>query len=130
VKGALTETTILIVDDEDDLRESIVQYFKKRNYRVFEAANTQEALHLLQTQTVDILINDILMPDNAQTDLVSHIRKASASEIKIILISGQLDFDPQKGKQWGADHFLMKPFLPSDLLSLVNQCLSSTSKAA
>jgi DNA-binding response OmpR family regulator len=110
--------TILIVDDEIEIVELIELYLSKENLHIIKAFDGEEALRVLQTETVDLLIADIMMPKLDGYSLVKNIRKDKM--IPIIMISAKSEgYDKILGLDLGADDYITKPFDPLELVARV-----------
>ncbi|PQP81428.1 DNA-binding response regulator [Paenibacillus sp. PCH8] len=110
--------TVLVVDDEPDIRDVIHVYLRNEGYHVIEAANGEEALHIMQKTSVQLVILDVMMPimDGIKTCL--KIREVSSTSI-IMLSAKEEDIDKITGLTTGADDYMTKPFNPLELLARV-----------
>lgn len=116
--------TILVVEDEQVVRELLRRILEKRGYRVVEGRNGVEALAVWEEHAGEIkmLISDLVMPEMGGRDLVDRLR-ASNPELPILLVSGY-PYDPSERSLPGdAPAFLRKPFLPRVLLREVRRLL-------
>ncbi len=96
--------SILVVDDDPDVREILVESLRVFGYAVAEAAVAEEALRLVSSsQAIGMVISDVRMPGMSGIELVERV-KAIRSEVKVILISGYFLPQPITGR------FLKKPF--------------------
>ena len=111
--------TILIADDEKEIRDLIRLYLENENYTVLEAEDGQQALDLLHRNSVDLCILDIKMPNMDGYQTLKEIRKES--NIPIMFLSAK-DADAEKilGLNLGADDYVAKPFNPLELVARVN----------
>ncbi|MBS4045125.1 MAG: response regulator [Alphaproteobacteria bacterium] len=114
---------ILLVEDEDLLRESLVLALSGAGHSVTDVADGQKALKAFETAQFDIVVTDILMPVTDGLELTRLLRKARQG-LYIIAISGggrtrNMDMLGY-AKSFGADTVLAKPFLPKDLIALVD----------
>ena len=110
--------TVLIVDDEEDIRELVGIYLKNGGYNVCKAVNGQEALQCLSVMQLDLAILDVMMADMDGIALCMEIRKKS--NIPIIMLSAKdQDMDKVIGLSAGADDYLAKPFNPVELVARV-----------
>lgn len=110
--------TILVVDDDADIREVIHVYLRNEGYHVIEAEDGIQALEYLQKENVDLMILDLMMPrlDGVQTCL--KIRLASNIPIIMLTAKGE-DQDKITGLSAGADDYITKPFNPLELVARV-----------
>jgi len=113
--------TILIVDDEPDLLDNISLALEAEAYRVLTAADGIEALAVLETETVDMILADIAMPNMNGYQLYERIRENSRwTTIPFIFLTARtMDSDIRYGKELGVDDYLTKPIRVGDLLAVV-----------
>lgn len=121
--------SILVVDDEDQIRQLIRTTFEEAGYRVEEASNGKEALDQYRRTPTDLVITDILMPDQDGLECISTLRRESPN-VKIIAITGGSDMIGVLGfldvaKMLGAHRTLQKPFEMKTLLDAVDSALQS-----
>lgn len=114
---------ILVIDDNDMIRDMMCTILVDAGYRVVAAANGKEGLDALAAQPIDLILTDILMPEKEGIETIIEVRKIRP-DMKIVAISGGgrvHNFDPLviAGKI-GADVTLAKPFEPEDLLAVVD----------
>ena len=114
--------TVLIVDDDRDIVESISIFLTTEGYRVLKAYNGLEALEMLSDNQVQLMILDIMMP---KLDGIKTLMKLRESRnIPVILLSAKSeDADKILGLTAGADDYVTKPFNPSELLARVRSQL-------
>ena len=111
-------SVILVVDDEEDIRELVGIYLKNEGMQVCKAANGKEALECLEKMDIDLAILDIMMADMDGITLCMEIRKKS--NLPIIMLSAKdQDMDKVLGLTAGADDYLAKPFNPIELVARV-----------
>lgn len=119
--------TILIIEDDDIMREMMTQALSDYGHSVSSAENGDQGLKLLDTKNVNLIITDILMPEKEGLETIIHIRQ-KYNKIPIIAVSGGGQINPgnylDMAKQLGADYILQKPFPIKHLLELVKKCLS------
>ena len=118
--------TILIVDDSASMRamlRAIVDALG--DYLIVEATSGFEALRLLPRDHVDLILTDINMPDINGLELISYLRaNPNYKDIPVFIISTEGSAkDVEKGKQLGADEYVVKPFEPAALQQLINSYL-------
>lgn len=121
--------TILIADDSSTMRAMLVAIVETLgDYQVVEASSGFEALRLLPRDHVDLILTDINMPDINGLELISYLRaNPNYKNIPVFIISTEGSAkDIEKGKQLGADEYLVKPFSPATLQQLINQYLNKT----
>jgi CheY-like chemotaxis protein len=123
--------TILVIDDEALIRETIRMKLEQSGHQVIEAGNGIEGLRALEEQAIDLVVTDIIMPEQEGIETIRKIRERTAT-VGIIAISGGgrtrnfgfLDF----AKKLGANGALSKPFTGSQLLALVETTLKTVQK--
>lgn len=118
----MKEKTILVVDDEKDIREVIEIYLMNEGFNVISAENGEEALKLLKCYKVDLIILDIMMPKQNGIQACLNIRKEE--KMPIIMVSAKSeDADKILGLNIGADDYITKPFNPLELVARVKSQL-------
>lgn len=117
---------ILVVEDEDILREVIMDYLMEDGYQVLEAEDGEKALELFQANSVDLVILDIVLPKIDGWSVCRRIRKRSS--IPIIILTARSDEDDSLlGYELGADDYLTKPYSPRILMAKVKRFLEKYS---
>jgi two-component system, cell cycle response regulator len=106
---------ILIVDDDQAVRNSIQEFLSISNYTTFMAANAEEALGLLKTQPVDVIITDILMNGMDGLEMTQHIKEKYDTDI-IVITGYTADYSYEEAISKGADDFVFKPIKLEELL--------------
>jgi DNA-binding response OmpR family regulator len=111
--------SILIADDEEEIANLIAIHLEKEGYRVFKVLNGEEALQVIQNQSIDLVILDIMMPKMDGYEVIRQIR--DQHNMPIIFLSAKTsDFDKVHGLVIGADDYMTKPFTPIELVARVN----------
>lgn len=118
----MKDKTVLIVDDEQNIRELLALYLTKEGFKVEEAADGAQALIKNQESKPDILILDIMMPVLDGLEVCRQIRKFSNIPI-IMLTSRAEDDDRIMGLELGADDYVTKPFNPREVVARVKAVL-------
>jgi two-component system response regulator ResD len=118
----MTGKTVLLVDDEQAIRELLALYLTKEGFTVLEAANGAEALIKNQEHKPDIIILDIMMPVLDGLEVCRQIRKISNIPI-IMLTSRAEDEDRIMGLELGADDYVTKPFNSREVVARVKAVL-------
>ncbi|KWX88449.1 hypothetical protein AMQ83_06670, partial [Paenibacillus riograndensis] len=110
--------TVLVVDDDSEIRDIIHVYLRNEGYHVIEAADGEEALKVIESTPVQLVILDVMMPrmDGIKTCL--KIREVSDTPL-IMLSAKEEDIDKITGLTTGADDYMTKPFNPLELLARV-----------
>jgi len=118
---------ILVVDDDDRIRELVKQYLEENNFLVTTAADAFEAKKKIDIIKFDILILDIMMPGRSGLSLTKEIKKTNQTPIILLTAKGETT-DRIKGLEIGADDYLGKPFEPKELLLRIKNILNKTQK--
>ncbi|SDW85312.1 response regulator transcription factor [Paenibacillus sp. CF384] len=119
--------TILIVEDEEILREISKDYFVSDGYRVLEAADGKAAMALFQEHEVDLIVLDIMLPELDGWSVCRRIRKSS--DVPIIMLTARADEDDTLlGFELGADDYVTKPYSPPVLLARAKRLIESRSR--
>ena len=118
---------VLVVDDDDRIRELVKQYLEKNNFLVTSAKDSLDAKKKLEILKFDILILDIMMPGQSGLSLTKEIKKNNLTPI-ILLTAKDEKRDRIKGLELGADDYLGKPFEPKELLLRINNILYKIKK--
>ncbi|WP_147536171.1 vancomycin resistance response regulator transcription factor, VanR-F/VanR-M family [Bacillus marasmi] len=111
--------TILIADDEEEIADLVAIHLEKEGYEVIKVSDGEEAVRVVETQNIDLLILDIMMPKMDGFEVTRHIREKFNMPI-IFLSAKQSDFDKVQGLVIGADDYMTKPFTPIELVARVN----------
>lgn len=119
--------TILVVDDEKEIRDLIAIYLSNDNYEILKASNGKEALDILEKQHVDLIVLDIMMPHMDGIEACMKIREKNNMPI-IMLSAKSEDMDKIMGLTTGADDYVTKPFNPLELLARVKSQLRRYNK--
>jgi two-component system, OmpR family, phosphate regulon response regulator OmpR len=118
---------VLIVDDDDRIRELVKQYLEENNFLVSSAKDSLDAKKKLEILKFDILILDIMMPGQSGLSLTKEIKKNNSTPI-ILLTAKDEKQDRIKGLELGADDYLGKPFEPKELLLRIKNILLKIQK--
>ena len=113
---------ILVCDDDKDIVEAIEIYLTQEGYHILKAYDGQEALDILNSETVDLLIIDVMMPRLDGIRATVKIRECNPLPI-IILSAKSEDTDKILGLNIGADDYITKPFNPLELIARVKSQL-------
>lgn len=109
---------ILIVDDEKEIADLVTLYLENEGFSVFKYYSSTEALECIHTQSIDLAILDIMMPEIDGLKLCQIIREQYNYPI-IMLTAKSTELDKINGLMLGADDYLTKPFLPLELVARV-----------
>ena len=117
--------TILVVDDELLIRKVIREYLESENYKVLEAENGLDALRVLSSNKVNLIILDIMMPKMDGFACLEEIRKTK--DIPVIMLSAMKEeTDKLNSFNLGVDDYVTKPFSPKELIARVKAHLKRT----
>lgn len=110
--------TVLIVDDEKQIREVIKEYCKHEKYNTIEASNGSEAITLIKNHTIDVIILDIMMPILDGFSTYKEIKEYK--NIPTIMLSARNEeYDKLMGFNLGIDDYITKPFSPKELMARI-----------
>jgi DNA-binding response OmpR family regulator len=109
---------VLIVDDEQRILNFLSSKLRASGYDVITASNGEEALEQMQTQELDLMVLDIMMPKMDGFVTLKQLR--SSSSVPVIILSAKgTNVDKVKGLSLGADDYLAKPFSPDELIARI-----------
>jgi len=121
--------TILIVDDEEEVRAVLEEYLAVHGYAAISAESAGAARALVSTHPVDLALVDIHMPGEDGLSLARHLRERYASIAIVMLTSATTVVDRIVGLEMGADDYVSKPFDPRELLARIKSVLRRSSSA-
>lgn len=113
---------VLLIEDEDKMRELIKIAFKKENFETIEAVDGKQGLNLFRANQVDIVILDIMLPEIDGWTVCREIRRLSNVPVILLTARGE-EFDKLFGFELGADDYIVKPFSPKELIARVKALL-------
>ena len=116
---------ILIVDDDNRIRELIKEYLEENDFIVSTANDAEEASEKIKLIDFEIIVLDIMMPGESGLALTKKLRKNISTPIILLTAKGEVD-DRIIGLESGADDYLVKPFSPKELLLRINNILKKT----
>lgn len=114
----MTDTKILIVDDDANISELLKMHFESEGYSVKAAYDGQEGIDLFKTFEPDLVLLDIMLPQKDGWQVCREIRKISSKPIIMVTAKGEV-FDKVLGLELGADDFVVKPFDMKELSARV-----------
>ncbi|EPC02574.1 transcriptional regulator [Litchfieldella anticariensis FP35 = DSM 16096] len=124
-----TPATLIVVDDDPEIRELLADYLGRHGYRALVAEDAQELRCLLAREAPDLLIVDIMLPGDDGFTICREVRRTS--EVPIIMLTASADeMDRILGLELGADDYLGKPFNPRELLARIKAVLRRTRSTA
>lgn len=117
---------LLVVDDDDRLRALLSRYLREQGFIISTAANAAEARELLKLFVVDLMVLDVMMPQENGIEFARALR-AGECAIPILILSARADVeDRMAGLEAGVDDYLTKPFEPRELLLRIHAILRRT----
>jgi len=118
-------TTVLIVDDEPDIRAVMLFALEGSGFRVLEAGHADDARKLVQSEEPDIILLDWMLPGRSGLELAQQLKQnAKTKSIPIIMISARGEEEDRiRGLETGADDYITKPFSPREMVARVNAVL-------
>ena len=118
---------ILVVDDDDRIRNLLKDYLSDNNYIVSTAENAESAKEKINYIKFDIIILDVMMPGQDGYDLTKDIKKRFKIPIILLTAKGEVE-NRIKGLEIGADDYIGKPFEPKELLLRIKNIIKNTNK--
>jgi len=120
--------TVLVVDDEEIVRDVVVRYLKRDGYRTLEAGDGDEALRLLEEDPPALVVLDVMLPRTDGLEICRWIRARSDLPIIMLTARGE-EADRIVGLELGADDYVTKPFSPRELAVRVRNLLRRAATA-
>lgn len=112
---------ILVVDDDQELRQTINELLSREGYRVEQAVNGKEAAAQVQKTNYDLVISDMVMPEISGIDLLKTL-KQSGNETPLLMITGHTTIeDAVEAIKLGAEDYIAKPFDGVELLTIIKR---------
>ena len=116
---------ILVVDDDDGIRELVKQFLNKNNFLVTTAKNSEDALEKVKIIKFDLIVLDIMMPGKSGLEFTNENKKKIDTPIILLTAKGEAS-ERVEGLEIGADDYLAKPFEPKELILRINNILNKT----
>ncbi|MCX6170181.1 MAG: hybrid sensor histidine kinase/response regulator [Ignavibacteriales bacterium] len=115
------QKTILVIEDDIELRETIIDILHEASYTVITAANGEEAVKQLRQKIPDLIISDIIMPKMNGYELFEYVQNSKRyKQVQFVFLTAKSsNQDFRKGMSMGADGYLTKPFKSSELLKMI-----------
>lgn len=120
---------ILVVDDEEQIRNIIKKYATFEGYQVSEAVNGMDAVEICRKKKFDLIIMDVMMPELDGFSACREIRKTSDTPVLMLSARGE-EYDRIHGFETGVDDYVVKPFSPKELMMRVQAILKRSRPAA
>lgn len=121
-----TQTNILVVDDQRDIREALCEQLERNGFTALAAENAEVARDCLENQPIDLVVLDIMMPGETGLSLCKSISERSQTPV-ILLTALADDTDRIIGLEIGADDYVTKPFNPRELIARIRSVLRRSS---
>jgi DNA-binding response OmpR family regulator len=116
---------IVVIDDEESVRDVVKAYLEKDGFTVYVAANGREGLALAERRNPDLIILDLMLPDVSGEEICQEVR--SRSDVPIVMLTAKASEEERVGGLVaGADDYLVKPFSPRELVARVRAVLRRT----
>ncbi|MDP3520351.1 MAG: response regulator transcription factor [Hydrogenophaga sp.] len=117
-----THTSILLVDDDEEITELLGAYLQRFNFEVHSAANGTDMQAQLQRHTIDLIVLDLMLPGRDGLELIRELR--AHSNVPVIMLTARTaPLDRVLGLEHGADDYLGKPFEPRELVARIHSVL-------
>ena len=116
---------ILVVDDDDRIRELVKQFLNQNNYLVTTAKSSEDALNKVKIVKFDLIVLDIMMPGKSGLEFTNENKKKINTPIILLTAKGEAS-ERIEGLEIGADDYLAKPFEPKELILRINNILNKT----
>ena len=116
---------ILVVDDDDGIRELVKQFLNQNNYLVTTAKSAEDALDKVKIVKFDLIVLDIMMPGKSGLEFTNENKKKLDTPIILLTAKGEAS-ERVEGLEIGADDYLAKPFEPKELILRINNILNKT----
>jgi two-component system, OmpR family, response regulator RegX3 len=120
-------TKVMVVEDEQSLREPLVYLLEKEGYEVVEASDGARALEFFKTEPIDLILLDIMMPGMSGNEVCRVIRQTSNVPV-IMLTAKDSEIDKVVGLEIGADDYVTKPYSTRELLARMKAVLRRNSE--
>ena len=122
---SITGTSILVIDDDPDIRETVAFALKQAGYTVFTASNGEEGLALAHDTKPALVVLDMMMPKRSGFLVIESLRKDYEDPIKIIMVTAnEGERHESYAELLGVDKYLHKPFAMEQLIQRVDELLS------
>jgi two-component system alkaline phosphatase synthesis response regulator PhoP len=116
-----SKRTIVVVDDDQDIRMILRANLEDEGYEVMEAAGGREALEVITSNDPDLVVLDIMMPEVDGYDVLQELRsKPEYAELPVVLLTARRqESDVWEGWSAGADYYITKPFKMKELIQFI-----------
>ncbi len=126
----MSKLNILVVEDEDDIREMLVMVLEQADLQVVAVASAEQALQALAENRVDLLVLDWMLPGISGVELARRLKKEPGyKDLSIILLTARgEEEDKIRGLEIGADDYVTKPFSPKELIARIKAVMRRSGK--
>lgn len=125
----MSDDVILVVEDEPSIREVVCLYLERAGFSVVDASDGVRAVEILDTQEVDLVVLDLMLPEIDGFEITRYLR--DQGDIPIIMLTARREeADRIAGLEMGADDYVVKPFSPQELVSRVRAVLRRSRKSS
>src|SRR5690625_1031336 len=121
----MNQKIIMVIDDEEQMRKMIRTFLEKDGYTVVEATNGSHALSLIDKTKPDLLLVDVMMPFMDGFTFAQEVKRLSSLPLIFLSAKGE-EWDKVHGLKLGGDDYIVKPFLPGELLARIESVLRRT----
>ncbi len=122
-----SKTHILVVDDDNRIRELLKEYLEDNNFIVSTSTDSENAKIKLEQFTFDLIVLDVMMPGQSGFDLTKEIKKRLSVPIILLTAKGEVE-NRITGLELGADDYIGKPFEPKELLLRIKNIIKNSKK--
>lgn len=124
-KESIEGIDLLLVDDDEELRDNMVRFFSRQGYQVSDCSRGEQVLELAERRNFDVIVLDMMMPGISGLEVLQRLR-ARGHEAEIVMLTGQGTIETAvEAMKLGATEFLTKPVSLKDLDRLVQKCVRS-----
>ena len=120
----MIKKSILIVDDEEDMRHLTQMYLENSGYECFQAEGGEAAYKQLKENKIDLILLDIMMPSEDGFQVCTKIREDYKIPIIFLSAKGE-EWDKVRALQLGGDDYIVKPFSPGEMVARIHAVLTS-----
>ena len=117
---------ILVIDDDERVREMLTSILIEEGYQCFSVSNPQDSITLMESETIDLALIDIMMPSSSGVKILLDL-KSMSPKTKAIMVTGFHDIETAKFcLNSGADDYIVKPFKISEVVKRVGEVLGKS----
>jgi DNA-binding response OmpR family regulator len=115
----MSEKVILIVDDEDEIREFMVEDLQDEGFKTFEACNGRDAFNIVKKEHIDLVVTDVRRPNGDGVELLKNVMAIEGRRPPVIVVSGFSDVSEKDVIKMGAKAFVHKPYDIDEFMELI-----------